>query len=67
MTRLSALVRALGRWVADHWTALGFDLRDAEFYGGLVLVGCAGGRWPIVGAVLALHAWIGPLLAARRS
>jgi hypothetical protein len=66
MKRLSALVCTLGRWVTARWVALGFDLRDAEFYGGLVLVGGAGGRWPIVGAVLALHAWSAPLLAARR-
>lgn len=46
------------------WDAV--DVRDMEFLVGLLLVGGAGGRWPIVGAVLAAHSWFGPLLAARR-
>ena len=54
-------------WLAERWTALDLDARDAEFYGGLLLIGFASGRWPIVGAVLVLHAWSAPLIAARRS
>ncbi len=49
--------------------AAAVSLRDVEFYGGLALVGAAPGRWVVVGAVLAAHAWLTPLLAgltARR-
>jgi hypothetical protein len=62
-----AAVAEVGRWIALRWVALDLDLRDAEFYGGLLLIGFAAGRLPIVGAVLVLHAWLAPLLAARRS
>jgi hypothetical protein len=60
------LFAAVCTWVAARWVALDFDLRDLEFYGGLALIGFAAGRLPIVGAVLVAHAWIGPLLTARR-
>jgi len=58
---------ALGRWLAARWTALDLDARDVEFYGGLALIGGTGGHWPIVGAVLVAHAWLTPVLMARRS
>lgn len=67
MKSLFAFVCTASRWIAERWAALDLDLRDAEFYGGLLLIGFAGGRLPIVGAVLVLHAWIAPLVAARRS
>ena len=60
MKKLTEGLRTLG-----HWVGRSVDVRDFEFYGGLVLVGLTGGRWPIVGAVLAAHAWLGPWLAAR--
>jgi len=55
-------MRRFGAWLLGRWRALDFDLRDAEFYGGLILVGAGTGRWPIVGAVLAAHAWATPFL-----
>ena len=66
-TRRLEQSRTVGRWLAARWTAFDVDLRDAEFYGGLLLIGATGGRWPLVGAVLTAHAWIAPLLAGRRS
>ena len=62
MTRLGASLAAVGRWLSVR-----VDARDLEFYGGLLLLGVGAGRWPIVGAVLAAHAWFGPLMAARSS
>ena len=50
-----------------HRVGANVDLRDVEFYGGLLLLGATAGRWPIVGAVLVAHAWLGPLIAARSS
>jgi hypothetical protein len=58
---------AVCTWIAARWVALDFDLRDAEFYGGLLLIGFAPWRLAVVGAVLAAHAWLTPFLAARRT
>jgi len=56
-------MRRLGGWLLERWTALDLTLRDLQFYGGLVLFAIAPGRWDAVGAVLALHAWLAPVLA----
>ena len=61
MTTIRAYIATAARWVVAAT-----DARDVEFVVGLLLVGGAGGRWPIVGAVLVAHSMFGPLLAARR-
>jgi hypothetical protein len=47
-------------WLRGVWAQVG--LRDLHFYGGLVLVGWASGRWDLVGAVLVVHGALAPLL-----
>lgn len=59
-------MRRLGTWIRERWTALDVDLQDVHFYGGLALVAFAPSlRLVIVGAVLAAHAWLTPLIARR--
>ena len=56
---------ALTRWFAARWDALDLDMQDVHFYGGLALVGFGSTRLMIVGAVLAAHAWLTPLMTRR--
>jgi hypothetical protein len=55
-------MKRFGAWLAARWLALDLELRDVEFYGGLVLIGMAPGRWMIVGGILVAHAWLTPML-----
>lgn len=56
----------LRAWLMARWVALDLDLQDAHFYGGLALAAFAPSwRLAVVGAALALHAWLTPLLTRR--
>jgi len=59
------LFAAVCTWLAERWAALDPDGRDAEFFGGLVLIGFAPWRLAVVGAVLVLHAVFGGALVSR--
>jgi hypothetical protein len=64
MRRLWQWVQLASLWVAARFTALDLGARDAEFYGGLLLIGFGPGRLVLVGWVLVAHAWLTPMLIA---
>jgi hypothetical protein len=62
-SRIRAALTATARGV--HTVASELTARSVQFYGGCALIGFGSNRLAIVGAILVLHAAIGPFLVRR--